>query len=55
MTAWIAYSLATVIIGGGVLETTVYIPNWFRDIPASVLAPRGSALPARGLAALCAC
>lgn len=38
--AWGAYSLGAVLIGGAALESTVYVPNWVYDMPASLEATR---------------
>lgn len=38
--AWCSYSLGAVVMGGAALESSVYIPNWLHDMPASLAAAR---------------
>ena len=37
---WVAYSLGAILMGGAALESSVYIPNWLHDMPASLEAAR---------------
>lgn len=43
--AWIAYTLGVVVMGGAALESSVYIPNWLHDMPASLERARAFLVP----------
>ena len=36
MLAWLSFSLGALLMGGAVLESSVYVPNWLHDMPASL-------------------
>lgn len=43
--AWISYSLGVIVMGGAALESSVYIPNWLHDMPASLERARAFLVP----------
>lgn len=43
--AWVSYSLGAIVMGGAALESSVYVPNWIHDMPASLEAARAFLVP----------
>lgn len=43
--AWCSYSLGLIVLGGAALESSVYVPNWLHDMPASLLTARAFLVP----------
>ena len=37
---WATFSLGVFVLGGATLEGMVYLPNWFHDIPSSLVTAR---------------
>ena len=37
---WLAFSVGGLVLGGATLEGMVYLPNWFHDVPDSLVTTR---------------